>query len=711
MQSPCIHLAFCILCLSTLGDGAQVSAVQKVIQLLTDMVATGKQEKQEEEVSFAAFQQFCTNKQASTKEEIAKGAETIDLLTTEIQQLESEIAQLAEEVDALQRTVASADADVKANKDQRAKDHADYVEESTDLDESVDALDRAIAVLQKQNYDRKQASSALIQMTDSSAFPERARRAVLQFLEMNSGTDLEYSGDQEPPEANAYEFQSGSIIDMLKKLQDDFRKQRSECEKEEMNSKHASDMVIQDLTSTIERSNSDISSKSQDSQKKKERVGEAKKELGTATTDHAEDTKFLSDLDAECHEKALSFTEKQQLRTEEIAALEKAIEILSGSAVSGAAEEHLSLAATSTSLVQLRNSGSNSEKEAGIRRHLLDFLISEGHRLHSRNIELLASKAAADPFVKVRKMIEEMITRLLEEANQEAETEGFCDKELGTNKVTRDKLQSEIDELSAGIDEATANIMKLTEDIARLTEEVAGLDTAMAEATKLREAEKAKNAATIKDAKDAQDALQQATKVLEEFYKKAGQATAFVQLSANPQTKTALLARPKMGSDEWDALANPNYEGTVDKGHKEGMQTFGETFTGQQDEAGGVLAMLEVISSDFANVESSTTASELQAAKIYEDFMNDAKKSHAVKTKSIEMFSSDKTDTESKLITLKKDLAATQDELLAADRYYEKLKPTCVDSGVSFEDRQKAREEEIASLKEALTILGGEPTA
>lgn len=695
-------------------DGAKVSAVQKVIQLLTDMVATGKKEKQEEAVTFAEFEQFCSLKQKTSKEEIAASAETMDLLTTEIQQLESEISTLAEEVDALQRTVASADADVKANKAQRETDHAEYVEESSDLDESIDALDRAIIVLQKQSADRKQASGALLQVTNSPAFPEHARRAVLQFLEMSAGADLEAAGNQLAPEANAYEFQSGGIVDMLKKLQDDFRKKRSECEKEEMNSKHASDMVVQDLTSTIERCNSDISSKSQDTQKKKERVGEAKKELETATTDHADETKFLSDLTAECHEKSESFKEKQQLRTEEIAALEKAIEILSGAAVSGAAETHLSFATKGTSLVQVRSlriGSSDTSTEGGIRRHLLDWLRSEGKRLHSRNLELLAGKALADPFVKVRKMIEEMITRLLEEANREAETEGFCDKELGTNKVTRDKLQSQIDELAAGIDEATANIMKLTEDIARLTGEVAELDKGMAEATAMREAEKEKNAATIKDAKDAQDAIQEATKVLEEFYKKAAQATAFVQLHTETEPNTALLARPKMGSDEWDALANPNYEGTVDKGHKEGMQTFGETYQGNQDEAGGVLAMLEVISSDFANVESSTSASEMQAAKIYEDFMNDSKKSHAVKSRSIEMFTADKTDTESKLISLKKDLAVTQDELLAADRYYEKLKPTCVDSGVSFEDRQKAREAEIASLKEALKILSGDAIA
>merc|ERR1719379_1224225 len=127
------------------------------------------------------------------------------------------------------------------------------------------------------------------------------------------------------------------------------------------------------------------------------------------------------------------------------------------------------------------------------------------------------------------------------------------------------------------------------------------------------------------------------------------------------------MQRPKMGSEEWKALANPNYEGTVDKGHKEGMQTFGDTYTGQQDEAGGVLAMLEVIASDFANLESDTTAAEIQSETAYTEFMNDSKKSKAVKEKSIEMFTADKQATESKMNAEIKELKVTQDELLAAD--------------------------------------------
>merc|ERR1719198_1328145 len=52
--------------------------------------------------------------------------------------------------------------------------------------------------------------------------------------------------------------------------------------------------------------------------------------------------------------------------------------------------------------------------------------------------------------------------------------------------------------------------------------------------------------------------------------------------------------------------------------------------------------------------------------------------------------------------TTKKDLKGAQEELDAALAYYDKLKPSCVDAGVSYEERVKRREAEIQSLQEAL---------
>merc|ERR1719335_2004838 len=116
--------------------------------------------------------------------------------------------------------------------------------------------------------------------------------------------------------------------------------------------------------------------------------------------------------------------------------------------------------------------------------------------------------------------------------------------------------------------------------------------------------------------------------------------------------------------------------------------------------------MLEVILSDFSNLEADTKAAETSAQKAYDGFMVESKRNKATKQKKIEMDEADKAEAERKLAEDTKDLKGTQDELIAADKYYEKLVPQCIDQGMTFEERTKAREEEIASLKQALEILG-----
>jgi len=396
-------------------------------------------------------------------------------------------------------------------------------------------------------------------------------------------------------------------------------------------------------------------------------------------------------MQVECEEKKLSFGEKQQLRTEEIEAIGKAMDILKSGDVSGNADKHLALDQTSqaSALAQLRS--------GGVRVQVHDFIAKEGKRLHSSQLSLLAQKLEADPFAKVKNMIDSMITRLLNEANEDAQHEGFCDKEIGKSKVTRNKLTEDIDGLNAAVEDGKANIMRLAEEVATLTKEVADTDSSVKEATKIRATEKATNKVTVDDTKAAQGAVAAATAVLKTFYEKASLATGFLQTDNT---------RPTMGSDEWDALANPNYEGPkIDKGHKAGMQTFGKKYTGQQDQAGGVMAMLDVIASDFANLQADTEAAEAKAQETYDNFMVESKKSKSVKSKKIEMNEADKAAAEVKVQEDTKDLKGTQDELIAADKYYEKLVPQCIDQGQTFEERTAARESEIASLKQALKIL------
>jgi len=681
-------------------QGTTVNAVNKIIQMLNEMATQCKQEKNDEQVAFAEFESFCANGEPKLKKQIAKGAETIETLNAEIGKLTSEVGVLGEEIGVLQSDVTKFEADKKAAEAQRVKDHAAFVEESTDYGESIDALDRAILVMEEKNRDIPGAGASLIQtaVTDKR-LPAKAQSLISAFLGLEDGDSFE------PPEANAYEAQSGGIIEMLKKLKDEFRAKLGECQKEEMNSNHAFNMVKQDLIDSIDNANKDIEEKTADKEAKKENIAEDKKELASTEECKAEDEHLLKNLAVECEEKTLSFQEKQKLRDDEIEAIGKAIEILSGDDVSGNAAEHLGFAQETEASAFLQFLSSSSTSHEGIHRKIHEFLVTESQRLHSKNLAMIAAKVMADPFAKIKGLIDDMITKLLEEANADAEKEGWCDTEMGKNKVTRDKLTEEIDGLDAAIEDGKATIMKLTQEVADLSKEIEDLDAEMTEATELRQKEKAKNKHVIMDAKAAQAAVSQATKVLKDFYEKAAQATALVQTKKGPDSSLVQTKGIKMGTEEWQALANPNFKGTIDKGHKEGMQTFGETYTGNQDAAGGVMALLEVALSDFANLEADTKASEAESDKAYTDYMNESKRSKMTKAKKVELNNADKANAATKLQEDIAEVKSTQDELLAADRYHEKLVPQCIDQGMSWEEVQKARQEEIASLKEALATL------
>merc|ERR1719478_227260 len=149
-------------------------------------------------------------------------------------------------------------------------------------------------------------------------------------------------------------------------------------------------------------------------------------------------------MEAECSEKGQSFKEKQQLRADEIEAIEKAIEILSSEAVSGNAEKHLPtmLQTKGPSFAQLR---SNSQNPAQVR--VAVYLQKQADKLNSRILSALAVRVSDDPFKKVKKMIKDLIVKLMEEAAEEAEHKGWCDTELSTNEQTRKEKTEAVETL------------------------------------------------------------------------------------------------------------------------------------------------------------------------------------------------------------------------------------------------------------------------
>ena len=101
----------------------------------------------------------------------------------------------------------------------REIEKADYDTTHKDYSEPVDALERAIAVLKKQPYDRKQAPSLLqvSALKEISLIPQEAKKAIDAFLaEQDEGLAVS------APEASGYDFQSSGAVEMLENLLDKF---------------------------------------------------------------------------------------------------------------------------------------------------------------------------------------------------------------------------------------------------------------------------------------------------------------------------------------------------------------------------------------------------------------------------------------------------------------------------------------------------------
>jgi chromosome segregation ATPase len=303
---------------------------------------------------------------------------------------------------------------------------------------------------------------------------------------------------------------------------------------------------------------------------------------------------------------------------------------------------------------------------------VVKLLQGKAQSLHSNDLAALASRVKASPFAAVADMIKGLIAKKQAQGTAETTKQAWCEGELSSNKATRNAKTEEVEGLQAGVEKLQATIKQIGNDVVDLNQQVSEMQTAMSEATGIRQTEKKENVATIADAKAAQAAVAQALGVLNEFYAKAGQATALVQTSSVQPAPVAFSSKP---------------------------------YTGMGSESGGVIGMIEVIQSDFARLETETTTAEQAAAKEYETFMSDSKLDVAGKKKDVE-HKTDKAESMSqKMNTMQLDLGNVQKELDAANQAFEVLKPQCADATASYQEQKAQREEEMNTLQQALDAL------
>jgi chromosome segregation ATPase len=147
MKAAFVFTVLCSLAVTARTSNSEVTPVQKVVQLLEGMLEKGKKGKHDEQVQFAGYKQFCDDTTVEKKRAIEEANEKIDTLKADIQKYSADAAKLTKEIAELDEDISIWQGDIKAATNVREIEKNDYDTLHKDYSESVDALQRAIAVL------------------------------------------------------------------------------------------------------------------------------------------------------------------------------------------------------------------------------------------------------------------------------------------------------------------------------------------------------------------------------------------------------------------------------------------------------------------------------------------------------------------------------------------------------------------------------------
>merc|ERR1719498_126620 len=355
---------------------------------------------------------------------------------------------------------------------------------------------------------------------------------------------------QQAPEVpmQDYDFHSDGIIETLEKLLKDFQGEKAAVDAAEVKSQAEHDRFVQEKTDFLKRKNAEL----EDAKKKKaetqEEIAAASQRLSTVSAMLLEDIAYLKELGKMCHERAITWDQRSQCRADELNALTQAIAIIKGTvsekttaktarllqkssqgslqkqidirlstvvagdepsmeAIEAEAEEADAEDRETANFLQVAShprrllsalAVRHSQPAAGsAQQAVADVLRAQGEKLKSTLLLKLATQVAADPFAKVKKLIQELIERLLAEEANEANQKGWCDKAMSDAKQKRDYAAKEISELNAEMAKLEAIRDELLEELEVIGQGIADLKAQRDKATKLRAAEKAENAATV----------------------------------------------------------------------------------------------------------------------------------------------------------------------------------------------------------------------
>merc|ERR1719235_432136 len=440
-----MQMGFILLAFVGLTAATEVSPVQKVLELLDECKAKVAKDLAAETAVMEEYTTFCDDELKEKGYAIETAGRELADLSAAIEKSTALSMEKADEIATLGSTIAAKETELATATKARASEAEVFAAAEAELVKSVDEASRAYTALSKgmafmQGGNKVEAkkqmeavTSAINAVINGISIKTESKRKLKAFLQQaNSNTaDDELTLKQPQAKMVAYESKSGGILQTIKDMQEKAEGELSDLRKKEMSNTHNFKMIEQGLNAEIAHGNEKLGLA------KSAKVS-AEEAIGTATGDQTEtaktkaaDEEYSKNLKTECETTAMEWDARQKSAKEEMAAIDKASEILTTGVVAFAqvGVKHLS---------DMDMDDDDTSSNSYLRSRLSDKLTKLGKKYHSFALMQLAGRANSDPFVKVRGLIEEMMAKLLKEAQEEASQKAFCDKEMGESTKSKE---------------------------------------------------------------------------------------------------------------------------------------------------------------------------------------------------------------------------------------------------------------------------------
>jgi len=634
-------------------SATRVSPVAKVIELLDELTGKVKGDLAAEETMMEEYSTWCDKESNEKEDAITSHKRTIGDLESEIADATARISELGTEVEELAGKISGAETDLAEATKLREEEKAAFSASESELVDTVDSLERALVVLKRgQSFLQARDQDTMNKLTMSLSkiieanWVNKQDKAVVQsLLQSTSGENDEDLSLQPQAAVSGYQSQGSGILDTISDMKEKAESTLSDARTAEMKAAHEYDMLKQNLEMQISTMKKRMSEATTEKSGLEDAKASAEGELSSTKKTLADDEKYLEELTQSCSMKAEEWATRQKDAAGELAAIAKAKEVL---------ESGVKVFLEVSSKTHSKNSDASAKRERVM--SILSKLADHSYFF----TQIKAEARAGGPFDKVKGLIEDMITRLEQEAAEEADAKAFCDKETSESKAKQAELTAKSDKYAVRIEKATATIAELKEQIKTLQAQMAEMDATQAEATALRNKEHEEFLKASKDYKDSADAVANAISVLQEYYSSAS----FVQVKEEPELGGA-----------------------------------------KTDIATTIMGMLEVAESDFTTLLAESEASEKAAQSSYDKLEKQNAITKAANMEEVKDKEAHVKSEETALLNYKEDFSTTGKELDAVLSYLDKLKPQCETKVMTYAERVAKREAEIEGLKEALEIL------